>query len=170
MKRRYKTEYIFIYMCLIFAIELFGKCNGIQNQNETNDTSRNLAMEYFANHPESKTCQQKSIQIKYKDLLTNIIQIRNQCGSLCNFNYGDDFEVPLGKTFRAINKTVKCDCLWNNSFFDQPSTIKFPIQKIPAYFLPYFNHNGRVKILSDYRDDINTENHKTNRWGKFKFY
>ena len=171
MKTRYETEHIFISMGLIFTIDLFGYCNGIQIHNEKNDNSLNHNSDYFINLPESRTCKQKQIPIKYANLFNNIIQIRNQCGSLCNFDYGDDFEeVPFGKTFRPINKTVKCDDLWNNSFFDQPSTIKFPIQKLPAYLLPYFNHNGRVKILSHYIDDTNTEDHETNRWGKFEFY
>ena len=109
--------------------------------------------------------------MKYKELLRDVINIKNQCGSLCRFDYADELKVnSSGKTFRALQKEVKCNDLWNNSIFGLPSTIKFPIQKLPSYLIQYFNHNGRVKFLPDYRDGTNTENGRTNRWGKFQFY
>ena len=168
---RDKIEYSSIYLCLLVTLNICRCCFAIPKENDTTATSPNHDSDFFLNLPESKICKPKEILMKYKDLLKNIIKIKDQCGSLCRFDYDNKFkETSSGKTFRALKKDVKCNALWNNSIFDQPSTIKFPIQKLPSYLLQYFNHNGRVKILPDYRDDTNTENHKTNRWGKFQFY
>lgn len=164
-------EYIFICLCLLVTFNICRYSFAIQKENDTNDISPNHDSDFILSLPESKIFEPKEMPMKYKDLLRNIIKIKNQCGGLCRFDYSGEFkEISSGKTFRALKKEVKCNDLWNNSIFDQPSTIKFPIQKLPSYLIQYFNHNGRVKILPDYRDDTNTENDKTNRWGKFQFY
>ena len=122
----------------------------------TNDNNRN-------NDSDCKTKQKTTI---YKELKNNIVEIKIRCGSLCNIEYDDQFKESLSnRTFKAVQKTVDCYNLWHSSILDKASKTKYPIQKIPSYLVQYFTYNGRVKILYDYRDDTNTENHVTNRWG-----
>ena len=111
-------------------------------------------------------CTIKQKTTIYKEIKNNILEIKSRCGTLCNIEYDDQFEETLSnKTFKAVKKTLDCQNLWASSIFDQPSTMNYPIQKLPTYLIQYFTYNDRVKILYDYRDDTNTENHVTNSWG-----
>ena len=153
-------------MCFFIPIFICKDCIAYHEKEWHNNDSDSQRNTLDINLNDNSDCMRKKMPTIYKELKNNILEIKNRCGSLCNIEYDDQSKETLSnETFKAVKKTVDCHNLWHSSIFDQPSSMKYPIQKLPSYLLQYFASNGRVKIFYDYRDDTNTENHVTNSWG-----
>ena len=155
------TSITLINSFLLFILILFSCCDKIDKDD----------IKSCANIHACNTFQRTPKDGKYKDLLDNIIQIKNICGSLCETQkvVAMPETIMPDKTFLMMKKDVNCYTIWNSSIFDRPSPIKFPIQNLPSYILKYFTHNGQIKVLSHYLDDTASGNNDGRRLGNNTF-
>ena len=150
--------YNFLYLCgILFCLEancLEDSCSEVNCPN-VNDPNTKA-------YPETLPKNQH-----YKDLIKNILQIKHECGDLCEPDHIDIVkDIPDDKTFKRLEKATNCDKLWSNSIFDQISNFVFPPQKLPKYVKLHFSRNNSVEILPYYLYDTIDKDHENMKLGK----
>ena len=160
----FNTEYNMLFHSFIFfgIISNFlevrcikEKCSGINCSDEVNSNIR------------SKYEEVPKYKRYYKDLNDTIIQMKEECGDLCEPHSIDiEKDIPVDKTFKRLNKSIDCNKLWGSSIFDQNSNAVFPLQKLPKYLTKHFSQNGQVKILPYYLIDTSNGDDEYMKSGK----
>lgn len=141
------------------------------------DANSSFSNEKFPNHrciaeadiSTSECSHYTSNKNKYQQLLSNIIEIKKWCGTLCNDISVSNNEVEISSNVSIYlpvfeKVPVVCDSLWNTSVFEKPNPFHDPIQIIPKYLIDYYSHYGRIRVTPHYYAELDTENHVTNSW------
>ena len=161
----FNAEYNMLFYSFIFfgitsncleVICMKEECSGIDSSDEVISDIKSTHAEVSRN------------QRYFKDLNDTIIQMKKECGDLCEPHSIDiEKDIPDDKTFKRLNKSIDCNKLWVSSIFDQNSNAVFPLQKLPKYLTTHFSQNGQVKILPYYLIDTNNGEDEYMKLGKF---
>ena len=129
------------------------------------DCANQIAYDVHASYPKSLKKQ------TYSKFHETILQMKRECGDLCEPTFIDIAnDIPDGKTFKKLEKSINCNNLWNDSIFDQPNEFDEPLQILPKYLRDHFSRNGRVKISPHYLVDTTKEDDQFIKWGKLILY
>ena len=154
-----KLFYSFIFFGIIsncFEVKCMAEeCSGINCSDEVNSNIKTKHAEVTRN------------QRYYKDLNDTIIQMKEECGDLCEPHSIDiEKDIPVDKTFKRLNKSINCNKLWGSSIFDQNTNVVFLLQKLPKYLTNHFSQNGQVRILPYYLIDTSNGEDEYMKLGK----
>ena len=154
---------LILYICMSFEILESHSIQKVGENQLSSITNENI-ME------DNLKLQIKNLnQHKYTKMMKNILLIKERCGSLCNENgMHQNLSIKVFDSATTFQKRpFSCGAIWDNSVFDKSSDLEDPLQILPKYLTDHFSYNGRVKMTSHYYDDRDTENHKSNSWGKY---
>jgi hypothetical protein len=106
----------------------------------------------------------------YKNLETRILDIKKQCGKLCEIDLPTSKRVTKGRYYDQLEVEINCHALWNTSIFDEPSKFHHAPQKLPSYIKKDFSYQNQVPIHSYYFDNqVEEERDQDNaNWGKWQ--
>ena len=161
------TIFVLIFH-LSFGERVFSKIPELRNNVGHKYVCENSKLE----NKDGPTIEQGSFRTSYdkvyKDLETRIMDIKKQCGKLCETDLPTSKLVTKGRYYDHLKVEIDCHGLWNTSIFDEPSKFQHAPQTLPSYIKKDFSYKNQVPIHSYYFDNrVEEERDRDNAsWGK----